>query len=88
MIASNADAEMITLTKTDGNPIIVNAELIKWLDGTANQTTTVTLVTENKLMVKESAETIVQSVINYKRLINIYESDPDVDHLSLLSKNR
>ena len=88
MIASNADAEMITLTKTDGNPIIVNAELIKWLDGTANQTTTVTLVTENKLMVKESVETIVQSVINYKRLINIYESDPDVGQLSLPSKNR
>ena len=44
------------------------SELIKWLDGTANQTMTVTLVTENKLMVKD-AEAIVQGVIDYKRLI-------------------
>ena len=79
---------MITLTKTDGSPLVVNAELIKWLDGTANQTTTVTLVTENKLMVKESVEVIVQGVIDYKRLINIYELDPDATHLGLPSKNR
>jgi len=79
---------MITLTKTDGSPLVLNAELIKWLDGTANQTTTVTLVTENKLMVKENVETIVQGVIDYKRLINIYELDPDASHLNLTSKNR
>ena len=79
---------MITLTKTDGSPLVLNAELIKWLDGTANQTTTVTLVTENKLMVKESVEVIVQGVIDYKRLINIYELDPDASHLNLTSENR
>ena len=79
---------MITLTKTDVSPLVLNAELIKWLDGTANQTTTVTLVTENKLMVKESVEVIVQGVIDYKRLINIYELDPDAAHLGLPSKNR
>ena len=79
---------MITLTKTDGSPLVLNAELIKWLDGTANQTTTVTLVTENKLMVKESVEVIVQGVIDYKRLINIYELDPGATHLGLPRKNR
>jgi len=79
---------MITLTKTDGSQIILNAELIKWLDGTAEHTTTITLVTENKLMVRENVEEIIQNVVNYKRLINIYELDPDVGNLDPSIKNR
>ena len=79
---------MITLTKTDGRQIILNAELIKWLDGTAEHTTTITLVTENKLMVRENVEEIIQNVVNYKRLINIYELDPDIGNLDPSIKNR
>mgnify|MGYP001212338920 CR=1 FL=1 len=84
----NRDLEMINLTKTDGSQIILNAELIKWLDGTADHTTTITLVTENRLMVRENVEEIIQSVINYKRLINIYELDPDIGDLDPSIKNR
>jgi len=79
---------MINLTKTDGSQIILNAELIKWLDGTADHTTTITLVTENRLMVRENVEEIIQSVVNYKRLINIYELDPDIGDLDPSIKNR
>ena len=79
---------MITLTKTDGSQIILNAELIKWLDGTAEHTTTITLVTENKLMVRENVEEIIQNVVNYKRLINIYELDPEIGNLDPSIKNR
>jgi len=79
---------MITLTKTDGSQIILNAELIKWLDGTAEHTTTITLVTENKLLVRENVEEIIQNVVNYKRLINIYELDPDIGNLDPPIKNR
>ena len=79
---------MITLTKTDGSQIILNAELIKWLDGTAEHTTTITLVTENKLLVRENVEEIIQNVVNYKRLINIYELDPDIGDLDPSIKNR
>jgi uncharacterized protein YlzI (FlbEa/FlbD family) len=79
---------MITLTKTDGSQITLNSELIKWLDGTADHTTTITLVTENRLLVAESVEEIIQSVVNYKRLINIYELDPDVGNLDPSIKNR
>lgn len=79
---------MINLTKTDGSQIILNAELIKWLDGTAEHTTTITLVTENKLMVRENVEEIIQNVVNYKRLINIYELDPDIGNLDPSIKNR
>ncbi|MEC7867655.1 MAG: flagellar FlbD family protein [Candidatus Poribacteria bacterium] len=84
----NRDLEMINLTKTDGSQIILNAELIKWLDGTAEHTTTITLVTENKLMVRENVEEIIQNVVNYKRLINIYELDPDIGNLDPSIKNR
>jgi len=84
----NRDLEMITLTKTDGSQIILNAELIKWLDGTAEHTTTITLVTENKLLVRENVEEIIQNVVNYKRLINIYELDPDIGNLDPSIKNR
>ena len=84
----NRDLEMINLTKTDGSQIILNAELIKWLDGTADHTTTITLVTENRLMVRENVEEIIQSVINYKRLINIYELDPDIGDLDPSIKKR
>lgn len=84
----NRDLEMINLTKTDGSQIILNAELIKWLDGTADHTTTITLVTENRLMVRENVEEIIQSVVNYKRLINIYELDPDIGDLDPSIKNR
>ena len=79
---------MINLTKTDGSQLILNAELIKWLDGTAEHTTTITLVTENKLMVRENVEEIIQNVVNYKRLINIYELDPDIGNLDPSIKNR
>ena len=79
---------MITLTKTDGSQITLNSELIKWLDGTADHTTTITLVTENRLMVRENVEEIIQSVVNYKRLINIYELDPDIGDLDPSIKNR
>lgn len=84
----NRDLEMINLTKTDGSQIILNAELIKWLDGTADHTTTITLVTENRLMVRENVEEIIQNVVNYKRLINIYELDPDIGNLDPSIKNR
>ena len=84
----NRDLEMINLPKTDGSQIILNAELIKWLDGTADHTTTITLVTENRLMVRENVEEIIQSVVNYKRLINIYELDPDIGDLDPSIKNR
>ena len=84
----NRDLEMINLTKTDGSQIILNAELIKWLDGTADHTTTITLVTENRLMVRENVEEIIQSVVDYKRLINIYELDPDIGNLDPSIKNR
>lgn len=68
---------MIELTKVGGGKLTINADLIKWLEGMPH-TTTITWVTENKLMVEESVRDIVQKVVDYQRLIHIYEMDAAV----------
>ena len=65
---------MIELTRVDDSKLLLNAELIKWMEGLP-RTTTITLVTENKLMVKETVTEIVRKVVDYKRLINIYQEE-------------
>ena len=68
---------MIELTRIDDSKLMLNAELIKWLEGMP-RTTTITLVTENKLMVKETVTEIVRKVVDYKRLVNIYQQDSNL----------
>jgi|TARA_B100001750_G_C15007009_1_gene350282 flagellar protein FlbD len=72
------DPEMIELTRVDDSKLLLNAELIKWIEGLP-RTTTITLVTENKLMVKETVTEIVRKVVDYKRLINIYQEESNFE---------
>ena len=69
---------MIELTRGDDSKLLLNAELIKWIEGLP-RTTTITLVTENKLMVKETVTEIVRKVVDYKRLINIYQEESNFE---------
>ncbi len=69
---------MIELTRVDDSKLLLNAELIKWIEGLP-RTTTITLVTENKLMVKETVTEIVRKVVDYKRLINIYQEESNFE---------
>lgn len=69
---------MIELTRIDDSKLLLNAELIKWIEGLP-RTTTITLVTENKLMVKETVTEIVRKVVDYKRLINIYQEESNFE---------
>ncbi|MBB15224.1 flagellar protein [Candidatus Poribacteria bacterium] len=69
---------MIELTRVDDSKLLLNAELIKWMEGLP-RTTTITLVTENKLMVKETVTEIVRKVVDYKRLINIYQEESNFE---------
>jgi len=73
------DPEMIELTRIDDSKLMLNAELIKWLEGMP-RTTTITLVTENKLMVKETVTEIVRKVVDYKRLVNIYQQESNLEN--------
>lgn len=56
---------MIVLHRLNGKEFVLNAELIKYLESTPD--TLITLATnEEKIMVKESVQEVLKSVIEYK----------------------
>ncbi len=56
---------MIELTRLNGHPIIINAELIKSVE--QNPDTVITLVTGDKMVVREAAPEVMHRVIAYHR---------------------
>jgi flagellar protein FlbD len=58
---------MIALTRLNGQPIMVNADLIESVETTPD--TVITLVSGNKLIVRDSMEAIQQRIIDFKRKI-------------------
>jgi len=59
---------MIELNLIGGRKIIINAELIKWIEALPN-TTSIALTTDNKLIVENSVDEIIEKIIKYKRSI-------------------
>jgi flagellar protein FlbD len=59
---------MIKVTKLNGSPIHINAELIETIAATPD--TVITLTNGTKLIVEESVEKVVDMIIHYHRLIN------------------
>lgn len=60
---------MITLTKLNDQEIVVNVDLIKFIEATPD--TLLTLSTGDKLPVRESVEDVVAKVIAFKRQLQI-----------------
>lgn len=58
---------MIVVTRLNGEPLVLNAELIELVERTPD--TVVTLTTGRKLLVQEPVEEIVRRVLDYKRRI-------------------
>jgi flagellar protein FlbD len=56
---------MITVTRLNDKPIVVNAELIRTVE--ENPDTTITLVNGDHLLVKETMAQVVEKVIDYGR---------------------
>ena len=56
---------MIKLTRLSGEEIVVNAELIQFIERRPD--TYVTLTTKERFIVKESLEEVVMRSINYSR---------------------
>ncbi len=56
---------MIELTRLNGHPLIVNAELIKFVE--QNPDTVITLVTGDKMVVREAAPVVMLRVLAYRR---------------------
>ena len=61
---------MIVLTRLNDRQVVVNAELIKYVEQTPD--TLVTLTSGDKLMVKESTEEVVRRVIEFGRALRVY----------------
>lgn len=57
---------MIQLTRLDGSVFILNADLIETVEERPN--TIVTLTTEKRFIVQESAEKVVERVIAYRQM--------------------
>lgn len=58
---------MISLTRINGTPLVVNCDLIEHLEATPD--TVVSLANGQKFVVRESAEEIVRRVIQFRREI-------------------
>ncbi len=65
---------MIKLTRFDGSEVAVNAELVKFVEAAPD--TIVTLTSDQKLLVLETVDEIIDKIIEYKRLA--YGSLPEV----------
>jgi flagellar protein FlbD len=56
---------MIMLTRLNGKELVVNAELIRFVEETPD--TMLTLITGDKLMVKEPMQEVVRRAVDYSR---------------------
>jgi flagellar protein FlbD len=59
---------MIILTKINNAPITVNSDLIQYIEETPD--TIITMTNNDKVVVQDSMEEIIQKVVHYRRLIN------------------
>jgi len=58
---------VIALTRLNGKPFVVNAEQIRTVESTPD--TTITLLTGERLIVRESMEEVVDRAVEYGRLL-------------------
>ncbi len=58
---------MIKVTRLDGRELVINARLIKYVEKTPD--TVITLVTRDKILVKEPVEDIIEKVVRYYKSI-------------------
>ncbi len=56
---------MIQVTRLNGTQIFINAELIQTVESTPD--TIISLTTNNKMVVHESAQEVVDKIIAYRR---------------------
>lgn len=58
---------MITVTRLNGKPFVVNAELIRTVE--ANPDTTITLINGDHFIVREPMEEVINKAVDYGRLL-------------------
>ncbi len=61
---------MIKVTRLNGQEIVVNADLIEYLE--ASPDTIIALTTGKKIMVKESVDEVIEKIIEYRKRCFVY----------------
>jgi flagellar protein FlbD len=56
---------MIRLTRLNNRPLVVNSELIKFVENAPD--TVITLISGEKIVVLETAEEVVSRIVDYRR---------------------
>lgn len=60
---------MIELTRLNNRPLVVNSDLIKFIENTPD--TVLTLTTGEKVVVSESCEAVIDKVVEFRRKTSI-----------------
>jgi uncharacterized protein YlzI (FlbEa/FlbD family) len=60
---------VIALTRTNGHPIVVNADLIETVESADDGTTVVLLTSGNALTVSEQPDAVREAVVAFRRRI-------------------
>jgi flagellar protein FlbD len=58
---------MIAVTRLDGTPIVVNVDVVQWIEETPD--TVVALINGERLLVREAAGEIVRRAVAFKRAV-------------------
>jgi flagellar protein FlbD len=58
---------VIRLTRLNSQPIIVNSDLIKFVE--SNPDTVITLMSADKILVHETADEVIERVIQFRRAV-------------------
>ena len=61
---------MIKLTRLNNKPFVLNCELIKFIEETPD--TVVTLTTNEKIVVREPSEVLIDRVIDFGRRLRVF----------------
>lgn len=64
---------MIRMTKINGEPIVVNADLIEFVEETPD--TVISLCTGKKLMVRESVADVIEAAREHRRSTGVRPAD-------------
>jgi len=69
---------MIQLTRLNNSPLIVNSDLIKFVEQSPD--TVITLINGEKILVREAAEKVLERIVRFRRAVleGIY---PAASHL-------
>ncbi len=57
---------MIKVTRLNGSELVINADLIEFVEALPD--TIISLVTGKKIMIRESTDTVIERVAEFKRL--------------------